>query len=271
MRQVLENLSSLRHHLDSSDLARQDQEIRRAFVMRYLHFKRSGMCMVPECHARSVSRSHAISCAASLSLIAENGHVVAPTVSYSTTTVKVKKTGLRAASTFPGFCREHELMFRSFEQARRLRSAADWSRQFFRTACWEMRTLDYAVWVVADLLYSRRKTQTNLWDGTATPNPNLLGLLGLTCSNLSKTGHWRQDLRIILLIVPIDHKRHTLSRDRLFVWASPEKPNDIDDQPADDICIGDRHKNFSVGADEATEKVHSHRPEAVPHKARGNH
>lgn len=145
VRKVLENLPGLRGNLDALDLSRQDQESRRAFVMRNLRFRKSGLCMFPECPVRSVSRSHAISRAATLSHIAENGHVVAPAIWPDTGRAKVKRIGLGAASTFPGFCRKHELMFSTFEQAKCLRSAIDWGQQFFRIACWEMRSLDHAL------------------------------------------------------------------------------------------------------------------------------
>jgi hypothetical protein len=143
VRQIVENLPRWRANLCQADLARQPFEIKRAFWCQYLKRDRrpEGLCMYPGCEEIPIRNSHAITRAGALSLIAEAGHVATPALSVRTGKTHVTRGGLRRASTFPGFCRLHELEFSQFERAKALKSGRDWQLQFFRTACWEMRNL----------------------------------------------------------------------------------------------------------------------------------
>ena len=74
-------------------------------------------CSYPKCNSLSVKRSHAISKGNSLKTIADKGHVLQPVVDVfaPNLTVSMKPIGINTASTFPGFCENHEKLFQKFE------------------------------------------------------------------------------------------------------------------------------------------------------------
>lgn len=51
----------------------------------------------------------------------------------------MKRTSINYASTFPGFCVEHENIFNSFEKNKKFKYERDIKLQFFRTLCWELQ------------------------------------------------------------------------------------------------------------------------------------
>ena len=143
VRSLAENLARARACLRKTDLSRQPWKARRSFLFRHLKRTRhpKGGCMYPDCENASIRRSHAISRAGSLSIIAEAGHVVRPAIHARTGNVQIQRIGLRQASTFPGFCRIHELEFGRFENTKACETEDAWILQLFRTACWELRTV----------------------------------------------------------------------------------------------------------------------------------
>ncbi len=76
-------------------------------------WSRPGPCMYRGCTEESIKRSHTIPLSASLKLIAEYDHVLTPT--YKDFEVDLSRISAKQASTFPGFCEEHERLFSDFE------------------------------------------------------------------------------------------------------------------------------------------------------------
>lgn len=97
---------------------------------------RPGPCMYPGCTNHSIVRSHSIPMSATIKLISEDGHVVGPKM--TSNGAEVCKFGIREASTFPGFCKEHELVFSEFETAKEISTERHYALQAFRTLCREI-------------------------------------------------------------------------------------------------------------------------------------
>ena len=74
-------------------------------------------CSYPGCNSQTIKRSHAISKSNSLKTIADNGLVLQPVVDVFAPNlmVSMKPIGINTASTFPGFCKDHEKLFQKFE------------------------------------------------------------------------------------------------------------------------------------------------------------
>src|SRR5690606_17656444 len=90
------------------------------------------------CIAESIKRSHTLPLSGPLGAVAEDGHVVAPRFSESTSSIVMEKVGVGEASVFPGFCRKHELEFATFEQAKEITLERDLLLQFYRIVCREL-------------------------------------------------------------------------------------------------------------------------------------
>lgn len=100
------------------------------------HKSRPGPCMYDGCTKTSIARSHTIPMSSSIKLIAEGGHVVTPR--YGEKQLEVARVGIHEASTFPGFCAEHELLFAGFETKKEMSSKEHFQLQAFRTLCREV-------------------------------------------------------------------------------------------------------------------------------------
>lgn len=101
-------------------------------------WRTSKQCMMYGCDNPSITKSHTIQKSGSLEIISENGHVLTPAFNRSTGQLEILPIGINYASTFPGFCNEHELMFSDFEKKKILTSGEDFSLQIYRTVCREM-------------------------------------------------------------------------------------------------------------------------------------
>jgi hypothetical protein len=101
-------------------------------------WSKPGLCMHEGCVKTSISRSHTIPLAASIRLIAENGHVMTP--QFGENGLDLVPVGVREASTFPGFCEEHEALFAAFETKKKMTDAEHFGLQAFRTICREIYT-----------------------------------------------------------------------------------------------------------------------------------
>ncbi len=151
-------------------------------------WRTSGRCMFPVCSHASIPRSHAISRAGPLSIVAERGHVVTPRV-FNFDDLRFVEMGIGDAATFPGFCRIHEEEFSEFEAQKDLTNKRDWLLQFFRTVCWEVRILEYARDRLKRLLVSTEKL---LRDSAAR---YMLDELGIEVNVTSVNGiDWRQSI-----------------------------------------------------------------------------
>lgn len=105
---------------------------------RLKDWKKSKKCMVPECKNRSIIRSHTIPKRMSLSSISEDNHLLTPEFDQRTGILKLKKIGVSIASTFPGFCSQHERLFEDFETQKKLDSETHIYLQTYRSACREL-------------------------------------------------------------------------------------------------------------------------------------
>ncbi|MFI8667463.1 hypothetical protein ACIGGE_13615 [Qipengyuania sp. NPDC077410] len=104
---------------------------------RFKGWKRSGTCVYPGCTQASIPKSHTLQRNGPLALIAENGHVVAPAIGPDGT-IRVGKVGINLASTFAGFCEEHEQIFTDFEEVGEISQEQHVAKQAFRTVCREI-------------------------------------------------------------------------------------------------------------------------------------
>lgn len=102
-------------------------------------WKRSKKCMVPGCTNKSIARSHAVPRGMLSARVGEAGHVLTPGRDrIKDGQLVLQRVGLALASTFPGFCESHELLFQSFENAKKVASESDLLLQAYRTACREL-------------------------------------------------------------------------------------------------------------------------------------
>jgi hypothetical protein len=99
-------------------------------------WSRRGPCMHDGCQQRSIARSHTISLGTSIRLIAENDHVLTPR--FGEGGLELVPVGVREASTFPGFCEEHEAQFAVFETKKTMTEVEHFRLQAFRTICREI-------------------------------------------------------------------------------------------------------------------------------------
>lgn len=102
-------------------------------------WKQSKTCMVPGCTKKSIVRSHAVPRGMLSERVGEAGHVLTPGLDKNDGgRLVLQRVGLTLASTFPGFCESHELLFQSFENAKKVASEQDLLLQTYRTACREL-------------------------------------------------------------------------------------------------------------------------------------
>ncbi|TDS25873.1 hypothetical protein BY453_1445 [Halanaerobium congolense] len=94
--------------------------------------------MFPDCNEKSIKHSHTIQKNGGLKMIAEKNHVYRPVFSYEKSKITMKKTSINYASTFPGFCIEHESAFNSFEKNKEFKYDRDIKLQLFRSLCREL-------------------------------------------------------------------------------------------------------------------------------------
>lgn len=102
------------------------------------NWKSSKNCIFCNCNNPSIVRSHTIQKSGSLDVVAEEGHVLTPKFNRTIGKLKVSEVGINYASTFPGFCEEHELLFSKFETKKDLGDSKDMSLQIYRTICREV-------------------------------------------------------------------------------------------------------------------------------------
>lgn len=102
-------------------------------------------CIVHGCGKPSIIRSHTIQKAGSLEIIAEQGHVLTPAVGRSNGRLGMILVGINEASTFPGFCHKHEMIFKDFENRKNLSHAIDFALQIYRTVCREVVVKRHAI------------------------------------------------------------------------------------------------------------------------------
>jgi len=119
---------------------------------------RSGLCMYRGCTEPSIRRSHTIHRAGSLERIAEDQHVLTPLLD-SRGQMKMERIGVNLASTFPGFCVEHEQLFSEFETAGSISSVRHVALQAYRTLCREIARKHLLIRGLEPLLDQYRKAR----------------------------------------------------------------------------------------------------------------
>lgn len=95
-------------------------------------------CMVPGCGQRSIARSHTVPKSMSLRVIEESGHVLVPMFDQKRGELRVEKVGVADATSFPGFCTTHELIFEKFENKGCIDQESEVLLQIYRAACREL-------------------------------------------------------------------------------------------------------------------------------------
>ncbi|MCZ7604001.1 MAG: hypothetical protein M5R37_14150 [Melioribacteraceae bacterium] len=98
----------------------------------------SKKCMFHGCEKNSIPNSHTIQKKGSLQIISESGHLLTPTFNPNVERISLEKTGVKKASTFPGFCKQHESIFSSFENKTEFQNDKDVRLQIFRTISREL-------------------------------------------------------------------------------------------------------------------------------------
>ena len=122
-------------------------------------WSKSGTCMHAGCTKKSIKRSHTISLGTSIDQIAENGHVLTP--KFGENGIELVSVGHKLASTFPGFCDEHELIFEEFENQKSLTEGKHFQLQVLRTICREIYTKRHGQQKIGDMLNDYRRLRDN--------------------------------------------------------------------------------------------------------------
>lgn len=124
---------------ENSDYILEKDSDKKSFAYRFKGlFPQSRTCIIPRCNNRSITNSHTIQKAHSLTMIAENHHVYSPLFNKKTGELGVKRLGVNQASTFPGFCSKHEGFFHNFEKSKNVDSDEAVALQIFRTIAREL-------------------------------------------------------------------------------------------------------------------------------------
>jgi hypothetical protein len=98
------------------------------------NWRKSGPCQYPGCTLSSIIKSHTLQRAGPLKEIASrDNHIIVPKFNYASLKIEYDRKGLDSASTFPGFCKEHERLFESFEKRGTLRNTRDYVLQLYRS------------------------------------------------------------------------------------------------------------------------------------------
>lgn len=114
----------------------------------HIRSKEIKICSCPDCNEKSIKKSHTIPKKMALDFIAENKNVIIPyfieKYPVDSCYINVMKIGVGIASTFPGFCRKHEMIFQSFEKKCKIETEEDVIKQIFRNVAyncflWEKR------------------------------------------------------------------------------------------------------------------------------------
>jgi len=103
-----------------------------------LKWKNQRECLIHDCRALSIKRSHAIQKSGAIKTVSENGHVLSPIFDFSIGNIVLKKLGVNHASTFPGYCVKHEALFQDFESNKEIKDFRHVALQVYRTICREI-------------------------------------------------------------------------------------------------------------------------------------
>ncbi|PGU34114.1 hypothetical protein COD66_12630 [Bacillus cereus] len=100
-------------------------------------------CMYKGCKSLTIAGSHTIQKSGPLKVIADDNFVYHPNLYKGE--IKMANKHIGVASTFPGFCSEHESIFSVFEKKKEICEEADVRLQVFRTICRQIYSLEHGV------------------------------------------------------------------------------------------------------------------------------
>lgn len=127
-------------------------------------WKKPKRCSFAGCEQPSIRSSHTIQRSGPLASIAVKGHVISPKYDGKGNVI-IKLIGLKDASVFPGFCGEHERLFREFEDTKVIKNDRHALLQAFRGICRESFRLkqeaEFTFHIIEEL---RRRKNQYIWD-----------------------------------------------------------------------------------------------------------
>ncbi|HPS30896.1 MAG TPA: hypothetical protein PLZ43_11615 [bacterium] len=106
-------------------------------------WKKNKLCIHSNCNRKSILKSHTIQKSTAIKSISEDGHVLTPNFNQRTGKLEMISIGINDASTFPGFCEEHEKLFEEFESQKDLICEDHFVLQIYRTVCREIVITEY--------------------------------------------------------------------------------------------------------------------------------
>ncbi|MGG0250723.1 hypothetical protein ABEY24_20610 [Peribacillus frigoritolerans] len=117
---------------------------RKKLLFEYSHkfeamFDKPQKCVFLGCGKNSILHSHTLQKSGTLKHISEDNHVLQPFFNEKKGTMDIRRRGLNTASSFPGFCTDHEGIFHTFENAKEINKDKDIRLQLFRTICRELQ------------------------------------------------------------------------------------------------------------------------------------
>lgn len=102
------------------------------------NWKKRQKCIVDGCDKKSIEKSHTIQKSGSIKELSENHHILTPNFNEKTGEMEMLSVGVNVASTFPGYCLEHESLFSEFENEKDYQTGEHLGLQLYRTVCREI-------------------------------------------------------------------------------------------------------------------------------------
>jgi len=107
------------------------------------NWKKKQKCIVDGCDKKSIEKSHTIQKSGSIKELAESDHILTPNFNIETGEMEMQSVGVKIASTFPGYCIEHESLFSEFENEKDYKTGEHMGLQLYRTVCREIVINEY--------------------------------------------------------------------------------------------------------------------------------
>ena len=124
-----------------------------------LSWRNSHQCNYHGCTEKTV-KSHSLQRSGPLTYIAEDGHILSPSFDITLGRLEMRRVGINDASTFPGFCLEHEKMFSDFESQQSLTDEKHFRLQTYRTLCREIAVKKKEVQYLNQLLEKTKQRRS---------------------------------------------------------------------------------------------------------------
>lgn len=117
-------------------------------------WRSSNKCLFYNCEKQSIKYSHTLQKSGTLRYIADNNHLYTPRYDGKSGKITIKKISINYASTFPGFCKEHEVIFFGYERKKNLSADHDIVLQIYRTITREIFVIKHHLTCLKDELNS---------------------------------------------------------------------------------------------------------------------